>query len=67
MVTGIGDHSSVSVLNVDTIQGSHGGGVDMATAIKRLRLDAFVYTLQGDGDCLAIGAGSFIGALSRES
>jgi len=64
-VTGIGDHSTIGVLNVDTIQGSHGGATDMATAIKRLLPDTPVYTVQGDGDCLAIGAGSFLGALSR--
>lgn len=64
-VTGIGDHSTIGVLNVDTIQGSHGGAADTATAIKRLLPDSFVYTVQGDGDCLAIGAGSFVAALSR--
>jgi len=28
----------------------------MATAIKRLRPDKLVLTVQGDGDCVAIGA-----------
>ena len=64
-VTGIGDHSTIGVLNVDTIQGSHGGAPDTATAIKRLLPESLVYTVQGDGDCLAIGAGSFLGALTR--
>lgn len=62
---GIGCHSGVAVLNVDVVQGSHGGAPDMATAIKRLSPESFVFTVQGDGDCIAIGAGSFVGALTR--
>ncbi len=62
---GIGCHSGVAVLNLDVVQGSHGGAPDMATAVKRLSPDSFVFTVQGDGDCIAIGAGSFIGALTR--
>ncbi len=62
---GIGCHSGVAVLNMDVVQGSHGGAPDMATAIKRLSPDSLVFTVQGDGDCIAIGAGSFIGALTR--
>ncbi|OGO04665.1 MAG: hypothetical protein A2Y91_05820 [Chloroflexi bacterium RBG_13_54_8] len=64
-VVGIGCNSGVAMLNIDAIQGSHGGAPDTATAIKRLSPDSFVYTVQGDGDCIAIGAGSFIGALTR--
>lgn len=64
-VIGIGCNSGVAMLNVDVIQGSHGGAPDTASAIKRLSPDSFVYTVQGDGDCIAIGAGSFIGALTR--
>jgi 2-oxoglutarate ferredoxin oxidoreductase subunit beta len=62
---GIGCHSGVAVLNLDVVQGSHGGAPDMATAIKRLSPCSFVFAVQGDGDCIAIGAGSFIGALTR--
>jgi 2-oxoglutarate ferredoxin oxidoreductase subunit beta len=62
---GIGCHSGVAVLNMDVVQGSHGGAPDMATAIKRLSPGSLVFTVQGDGDCIAIGAGSFIGALTR--
>ena len=64
-VTGIGCNSAVAMLNVDVVLGSHGGAPDMATALKRLHPETFVYTVQGDGDCIAIGAGSFIGALTR--
>lgn len=64
-VIGIGCNSGVAVLNLDVVQGSHGGAPDIATAIKRLSPKSFVFTVQGDGDCIAIGAGSFIGALTR--
>ena len=65
LVTGIGCNSAVGMLNIDAVIGSHGGAPDMATALKRLHPEAFVFTVQGDGDCIAIGAGSFVGALAR--
>ena len=52
-------------LNIDCVNLAHGRSPDVATGIKRLRPDAFVFTGQGDGDCIAIGAGSLIGALTR--
>ena len=65
-VIGIGCNGYASyALNTDKALGAHGRAPDMATAIKRLRPQAIVFTIQGDGDCMAIGAGSFIGALTR--
>jgi 2-oxoglutarate ferredoxin oxidoreductase subunit beta len=65
-VIGIGCNGYISyVLNVDKLLGAHGRPPDMATAIKRLSPDNIVFTIQGDGDCMAIGADSFIGALIR--
>ena len=65
-VNGVGCHGQVSsVLDIDKIVSAHGRAADVATAIKRLRPDAMVCTIQGDGDCIAIGAGAFIGALTR--
>ena len=65
-VVGVGCHgNSVAVLNIDSMLGAHGRAPDVATALKRLRPEAIVCTIQGDGDCIAIGAGSFIGALAR--
>jgi len=65
-VIGAGCHgNSTAVLNIDSILAAHGRAPDVATAIKRLRQDAIVCTIQGDGDCIAIGAGAFIGALTR--
>jgi 2-oxoglutarate ferredoxin oxidoreductase subunit beta len=64
-VYGIGCHGNIGTINVDGIEGTHGSSPDVATAIRRLRPDSFVFTVQGDGDCLAIGAGSFLTALAR--
>lgn len=65
-IVGVGCHgNAVSVLNIDSMLSAHGRAPDTATAIKRLRPDAIVFTIQGDGDCIAIGAGAFIGALTR--
>jgi 2-oxoglutarate ferredoxin oxidoreductase subunit beta len=45
---------------------AHGRPPDVATAIKRaLRGRPIVITLQGDGDCIAIGAEALISAASR--
>jgi len=52
-------------LDIDVVLLAHGRAPDVATGIKRLRPDAFVFTGQGDGDCISIGAGSLIGALTR--
>ncbi|MBM3132494.1 MAG: hypothetical protein FJZ95_05615 [Chloroflexi bacterium] len=65
VVTGIGCAAGIATLNLDTVLGSHGGAPDTATGIKRLRPECMVVTMQGDGDCIAIGAGSFIGAMTR--
>jgi len=64
-VVGVGCAASIATLNLDTVLGSHGGAPDTATAIKRLRPESIVLTMQGDGDCIAIGAGALIGAMTR--
>lgn len=65
-VTGIGCNAgAIALLNIDVLLGAHGRPPDEATAIKRLCPDAIVFTIQGDGDCISIGAGPFIGALTR--
>lgn len=55
----------VGGFDVDRVSPAHGRGPDVATAIKRIYPDTIVFTIQGDGDCIAIGAGPFIGALTR--
>jgi len=52
-------------LDIDCINGAHGRGPDIATGIKRTLPDTVVFTLQGDGDCLAIGAEPFLNAMFR--
>lgn len=45
---------------------AHGRAPDVATGIKRsLYNKPLVFTMQGDGDCIAIGAGSLINAALR--
>lgn len=64
-VPGVGCIGTGLGLGVDVVHGTHGGAPDIATAIKRLSPGSFVFTVQGDGDCVAIGAGALVGALSR--
>jgi 2-oxoglutarate ferredoxin oxidoreductase subunit beta len=52
-------------LDVDQIAAPHGRSPDVATAVKRLFPDRLVVTVQGDGDCIAIGAEPLIAAASR--
>ncbi|MDY7031277.1 MAG: thiamine pyrophosphate-dependent enzyme [Thermodesulfobacteriota bacterium] len=56
---------SLFMANIDVTLPAHGRAPDAATAIKRVRPDTIVWTMQGDGDCIAIGAGPFVGALTR--
>jgi len=57
--------TQVFTMNLDVTVTAHGRPPDAATAIKRVRPDTIVWTMQGDGDCIAIGAGPLIGALTR--
>ncbi|GAF72899.1 unnamed protein product, partial [marine sediment metagenome] len=52
-------------LYVDTIFGPHGRAPDIATAAKRAYPDNLVFVMEGDGALMAIGAESFLGALTR--
>ncbi len=49
----------------DRTWGAHGRPPDIATGIKRVHPEAVVFTIQGDGDLLAIGSDPLMGALSR--
>lgn len=65
-VFGIGCSTFImGILDFDTIDGAHGRPPDMATGAKRAHPENIVFTLQGDGDLLSIGADPLIGALSR--
>jgi len=52
-------------MNVDIQQASHGRAPAVATAIKRLFPEKFVFTYQGDGDLAAIGTAETIHACNR--
>ncbi|MDY6911154.1 MAG: thiamine pyrophosphate-dependent enzyme [Chloroflexota bacterium] len=49
-------------MDSDNVVIAHGRATDGARAIKRLRPDQIVYCVEGDGDCIAIGAESNIAA-----
>lgn len=52
-------------MNIDMQQAAHGRAPAVATAIKRLFPDKFVFTYQGDGDLAAIGTAETIHACNR--
>jgi 2-oxoglutarate ferredoxin oxidoreductase subunit beta len=52
-------------LGVDCIEAPHGRAPAVATGVRRVCPEAFVFTYQGDGDLAAIGAGEIIGAAGR--
>lgn len=52
-------------LDIDWQEAAHGRAPAVATAIKRLLPDKFVFTYQGDGDLAAIGTAETIHACNR--
>ena len=52
-------------LDIDWQEAAHGRAPALATAIKRLRPDRYVFTYQGDGDLAAIGTAETIHACNR--
>jgi 2-oxoglutarate ferredoxin oxidoreductase subunit beta len=52
-------------LDVDIQQAAHGRAPAVATAVKRLLPDRFVFTYQGDGDLAAIGTAETIHTCNR--
>jgi len=52
-------------MDIDMLQAAHGRAPALATAIKRLQPDKFVFTYQGDGDLAAIGTAETIHACNR--
>ncbi|MFQ5825803.1 MAG: thiamine pyrophosphate-dependent enzyme [Dehalococcoidia bacterium] len=67
MVVGVGCSCILPLsIDIDYIMCAHGRPPDGATAMKRvLKDEALIFTLQGDGDCIAIGAGPLINAAIR--
>jgi len=52
-------------LNIDMQQAAHGRAPAVATGVKRLMPNKFVFTYQGDGDLAAIGTNETIHACNR--
>ena len=52
-------------MNIDMLGAAHGRAPALATAIKRMWPDRFVFTYQGDGDLAAIGTAETIHACNR--
>lgn len=52
-------------MNIDMQQAAHGRAPALATAIKRLMPEKFVFTYQGDGDLAAIGTAETLHACNR--
>lgn len=52
-------------MNIDMLGAAHGRAPALATAIKRLWPERFVFTYQGDGDLAAIGTAETIHACNR--
>ncbi|MFA6676681.1 MAG: thiamine pyrophosphate-dependent enzyme [Bacteroidales bacterium] len=52
-------------LDIDWQEAAHGRAPALATAIKRLNPDKYVFTYQGDGDLASIGAAEILHACNR--
>ncbi len=52
-------------MDIDMQEAAHGRACAVATGIKRLLPDKYVFTYQGDGDLAAIGIGETIHAINR--
>lgn len=54
-----------SYFDIDVVESPHGRAAAVATGVKRVRPDSFVFTYQGDGDLAAIGTSEIIHAANR--
>jgi len=52
-------------MDIDWLQAAHGRAPAVATGLKRMLPDRYVFTYQGDGDLAAIGTGETIHACNR--
>src|SRR5205823_6486197 len=53
------------IMDVDVLQALHGRAPSVATGIKRVRPDAVVFTMQGDGDMVSEGLQEVLHAAAR--
>jgi 2-oxoglutarate/2-oxoacid ferredoxin oxidoreductase subunit beta len=52
-------------MNIDMQEAAHGRAAAVATAVKRLMPEKYVFTYQGDGDLAAIGIAETLHAINR--
>jgi len=52
-------------MNIDMQEAAHGRAAAVATSVKRLMPDKYVFTYQGDGDLAAIGIAETLHAINR--
>jgi 2-oxoglutarate/2-oxoacid ferredoxin oxidoreductase subunit beta len=65
-VVGIGCYTALTpLMDVDLIQALHGRAPSLATGAKRMRPDALLFTLQGDGDMVNEGLQEVIHTAAR--
>jgi len=55
----------VDYFDVDSCGGLHGPGAAIATGLKRVRPECFVFVMQGDGEQGALGLGTFMASALR--
>jgi 2-oxoglutarate ferredoxin oxidoreductase subunit beta len=66
LVASIGcSYCAYNYLDLDSCEAPHGRAPAVATGLKRVRPDLFVFTYQGDGDLGAIGTGEIVHAAAR--
>lgn len=58
-------YNNYEYFNCDMVQASHGRAPAVATGIKRVNPDNYVFTYQGDGDLAAIGTAEIVHAAAR--
>ena len=65
-VAGIGCYTAFPpIMDVDVMQALHGRAPSVATGVKRVRPDAVVFTMQGDGDMISEGLQEVLHAAAR--
>jgi 2-oxoglutarate ferredoxin oxidoreductase subunit beta len=58
-------YNNYEYFNCDMVQAAHGRAPAVATGIKRVHPDNYVFTYQGDGDLAAIGTAEIVHAANR--
>jgi 2-oxoglutarate ferredoxin oxidoreductase subunit beta len=65
-VAGIGCYTAFPmIMDIDVMQALHGRAPSVATGVKRVRPDAVVFTMQGDGDMISEGLQEVLHAAAR--